>query len=295
MVHTVRSIDSLLTSISNNEDQATPITPPIENEENIVNDEVKADINESQENNNKHDYDGYGKNNKEQNDDQVKNNNETYTDEYGNEVKKPKIYSEEEVNRMMRERFNRGAFKNMQQPQPQPQPQLQKQQPDFEYDPDSEETWQSQLQGFVKQTIFQMNDDIQNQQKQQNEQRIHAEFEDKFHQGMEKLPDFIDVINGKPINDNMVKAIRGLDNPAAFLYAAAKNSPKELERIHNIQDPFIQASEMGKLHERMSKRKASSNAPRPVSLDRSDVSDKKQQKVSIDYLIQQDAANRYKR
>jgi hypothetical protein len=55
-----------------------------------------------------------------------------------------------------------------------------------------------------------------------------------------------------------------MDNPAAFLYAAAKRNPQELERISKIRDPFAQAREMGNLESSMRRNKPTTKAPRPL-------------------------------
>ena len=65
----------------------------------------------------------------------------------------------------------------------------------------------------------------------------------------------------------MVIATRGMQDPAAFIYAAAKTQAPELERISRIQDPISQVVELGRLEERMRKSRASvSQAPRPIDM-----------------------------
>ena len=75
-------------------------------------------------------------------------------DDYGNEKPEPKTYSEDEVseriNKAVRERMAR-----MERNTPQPEPQQQAK-PEFEYNPESEESWQNQLEGFVEQTVSKM-------------------------------------------------------------------------------------------------------------------------------------------
>jgi len=70
----------------------------------------------------------------------------------------------------------------------------------------------------------------------------------------------------------MTYALRGLPDPAAFIYAASKRHPQELARISQIGDPAAQIMEMGRLEERMRKSAPSTKAPRPVSKSRDDAS-----------------------
>ena len=69
----------------------------------------------------------------------------------------------------------------------------------------------------------------------------------------------------------MTLATRAMADPAAFLYAAAKRNPEELERISKLRDPYAQMTEMGKLEERMRRNKPTTNAPRPLSRTTEDV------------------------
>jgi hypothetical protein len=62
----------------------------------------------------------------------------------------------------------------------------------------------------------------------------------------------------------MTLATRAMADPAAFLYAAAKRAPQDLERISKIRDPYAQMTEMGKLEERMRRNKPATQAPRPL-------------------------------
>jgi hypothetical protein len=78
-------------------------------------------------------------------------------------------------------------------------------------------------------------------------------------------------------------------DPAAFIYAAAKQQPKELERIAAITDPYVLAAEVGRLEERMKKARTVSKAPKPIAKTRGDIADKGLTKTSLDDLIRQDA------
>lgn len=211
-------------------------------------------------------------------------------DEYGNEKQKPRMYSEDEkndaVNKAIRERLAR--MKNQEQGMPSVQ-QVQQAQQGFEYNPNDEGNWQQQLEGFVEQTFNKMNQRQMTQAQQQREAHAQAEFQEKFSSGMERFGDFRDVVGGQPITDPMTIALRGMKDPTAFVYAASKRHAPELQRISQLQDPYAQMVEMGKLEERMRKASSSTTAPRPVQRTREDSgfkeSKKKQEGDSIEDLI----------
>ena len=166
---------------------------------------------------------------------------------------------------------------------------------DFEYDPNAGGDWQQQLASFVKQTVQSMTNEQQATQKRHEEAQVQAEFEGKFRDGMQKFDDFKEVISGLPceISNPMTLATRQMENPAAFLYAAAKRHPQELERISKIRDPYGQMMEMGKLEERMRRNKPTTKAPRPLgrSPDDATVKSKPKEKDSSgdDLLAKADA------
>lgn len=190
-------------------------------------------------------------------------------DEYGNPTEKQKLYTEEEVNRMMRERLARGKYAEQQVQQP-------KQTKQQDQPQDQEENWEAQLESFVDRTIEKRNAKLAEQQWQQQEQARQADFEAKFSSGMNRYTDFRDVVSGKNITDSMLLATRNLENPAAFVYGAAKMHPQELERISKIADPYVQAAEIGRLHEKMVKTKnVVSSAPKPIEAMTSDMPAKK--------------------
>jgi hypothetical protein len=147
----------------------------------------------------------------------------------------------------------------------------------FKADPNSEESWETQLEKF--------NDDwyekrqVQERQKQwqQQETQKQADFEAKFNVGMNKYQDFEQVVSkvAPSITTGMMMAARTLENPAAFIYGAAKLHPAELERISRINDGAAQAMEMGRLHERMVKNRGMiSGAPKPIEAPRGDLPQK---------------------
>ena len=192
-------------------------------------------------------------------------------DDYGNEKPEPKTYSEDEVseriNKAVRERVAR-----MERNTPQPEPPQQQAKPEFEYNAESEESWQNQLEGFVEQTVSKMSSRREQQQQQAREQQAHNEFESKFHEGMSKFSDFTDVVGSHNVTDAMTIATRAMNDPAAFLYAASKRHGSDLKRISEMPDQYSQMVEIGRLEERMRKSKSNTKAPAPVSKTRSDSS-----------------------
>jgi hypothetical protein len=143
---------------------------------------------------------------------------------------------------------------------------VQKAASDFEYNPEASGDWQQQLASFVKQTVSSMGREESESKQRYHEQQLQHEFESKFRAGIEKFHDFPDVIGALPfeISNPMTLATRAMSDPAAFLYAAAKRQPAELERISKMRDPYAQMTEMGKLEERMRKNKPTTQAPRPL-------------------------------
>src|SRR6185503_1184933 len=213
-------------------------------------------------------------------------------DAYGNEVvKTQKTYTEEEVQRMIRERLARGQYAQQQQQAAQQQAAK-----DFTPDPNSTESWEVQLENFVEQTLQKRESKLRTAQQQAQDQQLQAQFEEKFTNGMAKYKDFKEVVASQPITDSMMMAARGMEDPAAFIYAASKNFSQELQRISKLVDPFMQAAEIGKLESRMRKGKSVSNAPSPVKNVKSDMTDKPlTPKRNIDDMIRQHANSRLRR
>lgn len=198
------------------------------------------------------------------------------TDDYGTPItKKERVYTEAEVQAMIRDRLSRGQF--AQQPQaPDPQPQIQQTQTE----PDN---WEAQLDSYIDQRLAKKEQIAEQQRWQRQEQENQANFEIRFNQGMAKYQDFEQVVVGKPLTPQMVIATRGMQDPAAFIYAAAKTQAPELERISRIQDPITQVVELGRLEERMRKARSSvSQAPKPIDIVKGDVVDKPPKTWSID-------------
>lgn len=195
---------------------------------------------------------------------------EIETDEYGNEKEPENKEIRERLKKQAEsmERRHRAEIESLraQLAQQGASPQVQQAAKDFEYDPEASGDWQQQLAQFVKQTVNSMTREQEEARKNQEETHLNAEFEGKFRQGMSKFDDFVDVISGLPfeIDNPMTLATRAMSDPAAFLYAAAKRHPGELERISKMRDPYAKMAEMGKLEERMRKNKPTTKAPRPL-------------------------------
>jgi hypothetical protein len=206
---------------------------------------------------------------------------ESNVDDYGNKAEKSKMYSEEEVQRMIRDRLSRGQ--NAQQPT---QQQVQQAADDFIPDSDSSDSWEVQLEGFIEKTLKKAKTKEQQLAWQQQEQETQAQFESKFNAGMSKYKDFQKTVAGKPITDAMMMSARTLKDPAAFIYAACKLQPKEIDRISKLNDPYQQAAEIGRLEEKMRKaRNSVSSAAKPLQNPKGDMPSKGREGRSIDDLI----------
>jgi hypothetical protein len=216
-------------------------------------------------------------------------------DDYGNEKAASKVYTEDEVNerinKAVRERLARANHQANQQPV---QQQQQNQQVDYNSEADGD--WQQQLEQFVEQTFSKMTQKQAQKHQQEIEKAAEAEFADKFSAGMERFHDFIEVVESKPITVPMTMALRGIKDPAAFVYAASKRHPQELERISKLKDPYSQMVEVGKLEERMRKRAEGTTAPRPIGRSQEDSTmsyeTKKAKEESIEDMIQKSEQKR---
>lgn len=200
-------------------------------------------------------------------------------DEYGNETIE-KLYTQDEVNQMMRERHKREAKREEAKPK-------------TENDA-GEQNWEAELENFVESTVKKLSQKEEHQKREEHLRRMQVEFEDKMFKGMGKYKDFADVVGNKPITDAMVLATRQMKDPAAFLYAAAKTQSKELERISQIADPYFQAAEMGRLEEKMKKLSGATRSPTPVSDIRSDIESKGgYQRGNVDDLVRKHALKKF--
>lgn len=166
---------------------------------------------------------------------------------------------------------------------------------DFKYDPNEEISWEQQLSDFVKHTVNNMSKESQQQERQIQEQKVQREFHQKFTKGMDRFGDFREVVGAQPMDDAMTLALRGMADPSAFIYAASKRNPQEIERISKLPDPYARMVEMGKLEERMRRNKPTTKAPRPLGRTREDVTTKpptKQKDVTGDDLLAKADAKR---
>lgn len=215
-------------------------------------------------------------------------------DDYGNEVpRKEKIYTQSEVENMIRERISRIKSRDGESFNANPQYGQQASHA-FEqhYNPNSSDNWEVQLEQFIDSTLAKREQKIAHENWKRQEQEHQSQFEMKFNSGAAKYSDFDQVLYGKPLTPQMILATRGMQDPAAFVYAAAKTQPQELDRISKIYDPMTQAVELGKLEERMRKaRSATSAAPRPINAPKGDMVDTTQRTRNIDDKIRQDEIN----
>lgn len=221
-------------------------------------------------------------------------------DDYGNEKAPSRTFTEDEVNvkinEAVRDRLSR-LERNTGQPQ-QNQTQVQQAtQQGFEYNAESPESWQQQLESFVEQTVTKMGQKQTQQAMQMKEQHAHAEFEQKFRTGMGKFNDYINIVGQQPITDAMTLASRGMNDPAAFFYAASKRAPQELQRIAQIPDQYAQMVEIGKLEERMRQSKTTNGTRTPKPIGKMQEDDPiphqtKKREPTIEDLIAKDAAKR---
>ena len=221
-------------------------------------------------------------------------------DDYGNE--------KEDLSEKMQKRLQRQA-ENMkrqheaemqalrQQLTIQQQKELQQATRNFESDPNSDQSWQDQLDAYIRNAYARIKQDEVREQETLREQRIQADFEKRLVQGIERFADFREIITALPceISNPMTYATRSMEDPAAFLYAAAKRHPQELERIAKLADPVAQIAEMGRLEERMRKAKPTTQAPRPIGRQKEDslMTEKKAPKEpSFDEILAQSDAKR---
>jgi hypothetical protein len=221
-------------------------------------------------------------------------------DDYGNE--------KEDLSEKMQKRLQRQA-ENMkrqheaemqalrQQLTIQQQKELQQATRNFESDPNSDQSWQDQLDAYIRNAYVRIKQDEVREQETLREQRIQADFEKRLVQGIERFADFREIITALPceISNPMTYATRSMEDPAAFLYAAAKRHPQELERIAKLADPVAQIAEMGRLEERMRKAKPTTQAPRPIGRQKEDslMTEKKAPKEpSFDEILAQSDAKR---
>lgn len=166
---------------------------------------------------------------------------------------------------------------------------VQKAAEDFKFDPASEDDFEEQFAQMVRQTIAK-DEQMRNQKAiQQQEYQEEQEFRGRFEKGMHRFDDFIEVVNDKPIDAAMTMALRGIQDPAAFIYAASKRMPKELERISQLKSPHDRYAEMIRLESKLRSTKPSTKAPRPLGRSQDDTNThaapKKKNEETIEDLI----------
>lgn len=209
------------------------------------------------------------------------------TDDYGNKIPKGKTYTEEQVNAMIRDRLarERQARSNQQQQQ------VQEAAKNFEADPESSESWETQLEGFIEKTLNKLSTKNAQEEWKRKEENLQVEFETKFTQGMARYDDFQNVVANKPITDSMMMATRGMKDPAAFIYSACKNHAEEIARIAQLPDAVMQIAEIGKLEEKMKKPRIVTKAPAPSKKVSGDMTDDFP-RLSIDQRIAEHAKSK---
>lgn len=209
---------------------------------------------------------------------------DTDVDEYGNPIQKSRMYSEDEVQKMIRDRLSRIT--------PQQQDQVKEAAQDFKADPNNPETWEAQLEKFVESTINKVTKRQYETEWKQKEQQKQADFESKFSLGMQKYKDFHETVRDMPITDAMMIAAREMKDPAAFIYAAAKLHGAEIKRIAGLPNAMQQAVEIGKLEEKMKKARNLTRASKPLTPTKSDTAVNYKPKYSIDQLISKHAKSK---
>jgi len=207
---------------------------------------------------------------------------EDEVDDYGTKVGKKKLYTEDEVQRMIRDRLSRGRNA------PAPTAEVQAAAKEFTPDEASPDSWETQLEDFIETTISKREQKAKETQWQEHERTQQIEFEEKFTSRMAKYKDFEAVVANKPITNAMMMATRSMEDPAAFIYAAAKNHAKDLDRIAKIQNPLAQGVEIGRLEERMKKSRNLPSSPKPAKVISGDSSNALPQ-LDIDARIAQHA------
>ena len=222
------------------------------------------------------------------------------TDEYGTPVQKKesRMFTEEEVQNMIRDRLSRvktEANNYQENVGINTQQQVQQAANNFEADPDSSESWETQLSNFIRNEVGRMSQEQQQQHYRAELQRKQQEFESNFTNGMSRYQDFHNVVGNKPFTNDIMQATMSMKDPAAFCYAAAKMHPGEIDRISKLTNPYEIATEVGRLEERMKRSKNVSSAPRPATKITSDVASKYNDKPSLDSLINADARRKLSR
>jgi hypothetical protein len=222
------------------------------------------------------------------------------TNEYGLQTEAPKTYTKAEMdeyaNRLMRERVARFE-RNQQQAQPTQQQQQAAAQQGFQYDENSNQDWQQQLEQFTMQVIEKREQTQAARYQQAVEQEQLQAFERKFKEGMSKYNDYHEVVGKFDIKDDMLLATKGIKDPAALFRAAALRAPDELAAISKMETKEERAFAMGQLDAKLKKQSVKvSSAPKPIQPTKADTTNaytpKQVQSNELDDLLVQDKNNR---
>lgn len=166
---------------------------------------------------------------------------------------------------------------------------------DFEFDPNDEGSWEEQFASMVRQTIAKDEQERIQRAQQEEVQRDMQEFRGRMQDGMNRFDDFIEVVGGQPMDNEMTLALRSIQDPAAFIYAASKRMPEELDRIARLKNPHDRYAEVIRLEQKMRQNKPTTKAPRPLGKAKEDAQvpvPKSKKEESIEDLIAKSDAKR---
>jgi len=129
------------------------------------------------------------------------------------------------------------------------------------------------LKPIIQETFADIEHSQRQRQFQQIEEAAHRRLISEFTKAEREFENFSEIVNAQPVDEAMQMALRGMDKPAAFIYAASTRYPAELQRISKIPDPYARIVAMGKLEGKIIKEtKPSTSAPKPVSRTQEDTS-----------------------
>lgn len=159
----------------------------------------------------------------------------------------------------------------------------------FEFDPNSEVEFEEQFAAMVRKTLIKEEQVRAQELRQKEEYQEMQNFKGRFEKGMNRFDDFVEVVENQPIDDAMTLALRGVSDPAAFIYAASKRMPQELERISKLKSPHDRYAEMIRLETKLKATKTGSKTPKPIGRIADDAhipdSPRKKSEESIEDLI----------
>lgn len=279
----ISNIDELLMGVGNSQQPATPEHKDKTQDEPAPVEEVEHDV----EPETPEEHETQDNEEPEQIEDKPEQKTEDLIeeDEYGNQkermskgMKERLDRKEKQHQREIEQREHELQVMRQQLAQQGANPQVQQAAKDFKYDPNDDASWQQQLTDFVKHTVNNMTQENHQIEQQVKEQHLEREFHQKFTKGMERFEDFRDVVGSQPIDNAMTISLRAMTDPSAFIYAASKRHPQELERISKLPDAYARMVEMGRLEERMRRNKPTTQAPRPLGRTREDATTKEKPK-----------------